>query len=58
MLNDEALETAYANWHCAFKTEESKEDYNKRSWLTAENYIRQYPEPAHGKPLFVIVTGE
>ena|SRR6266478_3141219 len=58
LRNGAAIEPSYANWHCDPKPGESKEDYFTRSWLTAEDYIRKYPEPVNGKPLFGIVIGE
>lgn len=58
LRNDAAIEPSYANWHCDARPGESKEDYFKRSWLIAEEYIRKYPEPVIGKPVFAIVIGE
>jgi hypothetical protein len=56
--NGADIEPSYANWHCDPKPGERKEYYFTRSWLTAQDYIKKYPEPVNGKPLFGIVIGE
>jgi hypothetical protein len=51
------IEPAYANWYTDPKVGEGSEDYLSRSWTSAEEYIKKYPAPVSGTPLFVIVAG-
>ncbi len=52
---NDSIELAYANWHSDRKPNEATNDYFSRSWETTKNYIKSYPEPADGKPLFALV---
>jgi hypothetical protein len=50
-----SIELAYANWHSDPKPNEATNDYFSRSCDATEKYIKDYPEPTTGKPLFVLV---
>jgi hypothetical protein len=58
LRRDAKIEPAYANWHSDREDRESNEEYLTRSWASTEAYIRRYPEPPNGTPLFVLVLGE
>jgi hypothetical protein len=49
---------AYANWYCNRKPNEVPRDYLARSWSLATAYVRDYPNPPQGEPLFVLVLGK
>ena len=47
---------AYANWYCDRREGENYEAYLRRGWEGSETYIRGYPQPHEGRPIFVLVT--
>jgi hypothetical protein len=46
---------AYANWHVDRKPGESLHEFAQRTWKEADAYLRAYPEPRDGDPLFALV---
>jgi immunity protein 40 of polymorphic toxin system len=58
LLREGKIRVAYANWSVKRLADESDNDYRKRSWERAREYIRSYPnapDPAD-IPIFVIVS--
>jgi len=51
------IELAYANWYSDPNPNEASNDYLRCSWHATENYIKNFPEPMDGEPLFVLVIG-
>ncbi len=49
------IDFAYANWHCDQGPQEAAIAYGGRTWSTAAQYIRAFPERPGEEPLFVIV---
>jgi hypothetical protein len=58
LQRDSGLELAYANWHCDPRAGEPPGEYLSRSVVTAEQYIKRYPEHPGVTPLFALVAGE
>ena len=52
------IDLAYANWRIDREVSEQENEYLRRSWDSTERYIINYPEPADGEPLFVLVIDE
>jgi hypothetical protein len=48
----------YDNWYVDRRDDESLEDYLARSWVAAERYIREYPDPQDGTILYALVLAE
>lgn len=48
---------AYANWHVDPEAGETYVAFRERSVRESAEYIRRYPQPTSGTPLFVLVTG-
>lgn len=51
------VESAYADWHSDRRSGEELDAYFARSWTTTEDYIKRYPQPPDGTPLFSLVVG-
>jgi hypothetical protein len=49
------FEIAYANWHADPQIGEDSFTYLQRSLSKTAQYVREFPEPADGEPLFVLV---
>jgi hypothetical protein len=52
----DAIELAYANWHCDPNAGESSGDFRRRSIKVAEDYIKRFPVREGVVPLFVLVA--
>jgi hypothetical protein len=48
----------YDNWYVNQWEGEPFPDYLRRSWGTAERYIRDYPDPQNGTILYALVIAE
>jgi hypothetical protein len=51
------IESHYSDWYTDPKPGEIHQSYMDRSWLRTEEYIKNYPQPLDGIPLFVLVVG-
>lgn len=49
------IELAYATWSTGKIAHEPESTYRARCWDHSEKYIRNYPQPVSGEPLFVLV---
>ncbi|MGB8506889.1 MAG: Imm40 family immunity protein, partial [Pyrinomonadaceae bacterium] len=46
------------SWYCERQNSEALNDFLKRSWDVAEQYIRAYPQSEEGKVLYTLVLSE
>jgi hypothetical protein len=50
-----AISPAFASWDTDRKPGESLNEYARRTWNETEEYLRAYPKPEDGEPLFALV---
>ena len=46
------------NWYCERQESETLQDFLKRSWDVADQYIRAYPDAEDGTVLYTLVVSE
>lgn len=51
-------EYVYDNWHCDIGESESVNEYFKRTWKTAMDYVKKYPEAEGETNLYLIVLAD